>query len=128
MITKKFIAIIVLVLVFGGLVAFQQIYVDGSVGQMRQEIQALDALLEEENLEASIEQAEKIVGIWNEREAVICLFVDFRDIEAIGRQADLVVSHLGNADFELAKVECNTLMRVLNTFGKMVNIDWQNVI
>ncbi len=127
MITKKFIAILVLMAFLAGIVTFEQIYIDTSVATMKQEINVLISSLEEENLADSTAQAEKIVKMWQEREMIICLFVDYRDIEQIGKQSDLVLSHLKNSDFELAKVECNTLKKVLDTFGNMVNIDWQNI-
>ena len=127
MITKKFIAILVLMAFLAGIVTFEQIYIDTSVATMKQEINVLISNLEEENLANSTAQAEKIVKMWQEREMIICLFVDYRDIEQIGKQSDLVLSHLKNSDFELAKVECNTLKKVLDTFGNMVNIDWQNI-
>ena len=84
--------------------------------------------LDEENLESSKIMAEKIVDDWDIRESVICLFVDFRDIEQIGRQADLVLSHLNNQDFDLARVECNTLQRVVETFRDMVRVDITNIL
>lgn len=127
MITKKFIAILVLMAFLAGIVTFEQIYIDTSVATMKQEINVLISSLEEENLADSTAQAEIIVKMWQEREMIICLFVDYRDIEQIGKQSDLVLSHLKNSDFELAKVECNTLKKVLDTFGNMVNIDWQNI-
>lgn len=127
MITKKFIAILVLMAFLAGIITFEQIYIDTSVATMKQEINVLISNLEEENLADSTAQAEKIVKMWQEREMIICLFVDYRDIEQIGKQSDLVLSHLKNSDFELAKVECNTLKKVLDTFGNMVNIDWQNI-
>lgn len=127
MITKKFVAIMILILILGGLVAFEQVYVDQSVATMLDEIKVLDNALEEQDLASSSAQAQKIIDMWKEKEAIICLFVDYRDIESIGRQADLVLSHLGNEDFELAKVENNVLQHVVETFGNMVGIDWQNI-
>lgn len=127
MITKKLIAIFVLVGVLAGLVIWEQVYTDNALNNMLTNIQSLEVELEAENLEQSRVLAQKINDTWDKNEAIICLFVDFRDIEQIGRQADLVVSHLGNEDFELARVECNTLQRVVETFKDIVKFDWQNI-
>ena len=125
--TKKFIAILVLVLAVIGIVTWEQIYTNNSISSLLNEVDVLSTEISNENLETSKIQAQKIIDMWEKEEAVICLFVDFRDIEQIGKQADLVLSHLENNDFELAKVECNTLKRVVETFENMVGLDWQNV-
>lgn len=125
--TKKFIAILVLVLAVIGVVTWEQIYTNNSISSLLNEVDVLSTEISNENLETSKLQAQKIIDMWEKEEAVICLFVDFRDIEQIGKQADLVLSHLENNDFELAKVECNTLKRVVETFENMVGLDWQNV-
>ena len=125
---KKIIMVLVLVLVLGGIVVWEQVYTDSSINTMLENIKVLESGLDEENLESSKIMAEKIVADWDKRESVICLFVDFRDIEQIGRQADLVLSHLNNQDFELARVECNTLQRVVETFRDMVRVDITNIL
>ena len=125
--TKKLIAILILVVALAGIVTWEQVYTDNSISSMLGEISTLSTEIENKDLESSKVQAQKIIDKWEKEEAVICLFVDFRDIEQIGKQADLVLSHLENEDFELAKVECNTLRRVVETFENMVGIDWQNI-
>lgn len=125
--TKKLITILVLVCVLTGIVIWEQVYTDNALYNMLDKIETLEVELNEENLDKSLEIANKITKVWDENESVICLFVDFRDIEQIGRQADLVVSHLKNQDFELAKVECNTLQRAVETFRDTVKFDWQNI-
>ena len=120
--------VLVLVLVLGGIVVWEQVYTDSSINTILENIEVLETGLNEENLESSKSMAEKIVKDWDKRESIICLFVDFRDIEQIGRQADLVLSHLNNQDFELARVECNTLQRVVETFRDMVRVDITNIL
>ncbi len=126
--TKRLIVILVVLLVLAGIVTVEQVYTDTSIDSMLTEIALLETQIDEENLEASTALAEQVVEKWNNYERIICLFVDFRDIEQIGRQTDLVLSHLQNEDFELARVECNTLERVVKTFKNMIQFDWQNII
>ena len=125
--TKKIIWIFALVLVLTGLVVWEQVYTDSAIQSMLENITVLENNLAEENLSASRDSAKVIVELWDEKVSIICLFVDFRDIEQIGRQTDLVYSHLLNEDFDLARVECNTLQRVIETFKDMVKFDWQNI-
>lgn len=125
--TKKLITILALVVVLAGIVTWEQVYTDSALNNMIEKIETLEDELVAENLDGSLNIAQNITHIWDENEKIICLFVDFRDIEQIGRQADLVVSHLKNNDFELAKVECNTLQRVVETFRDTVKFDWQNI-
>ncbi len=126
--TKRLIAILVLVLVLFGVVITEQVYTDTKINDLLENVALLESEIIAENLENSKVLAQKVVDMWNEYEKVICLFVDFRDIEQIGRQTDLVLSHLNNGDFELARVECNTLERVIETFNNMVRFDWQNIL
>jgi len=125
---KKFWAILVLVIIVGALATFEQVYLDRAIETMQSEVATLTELLDDENLEQSKQKTQKIINFWQKKETIICLFVDYRDIESIGKQADLVKSHLENSDFELAKVECNTLNHVVNTFGEMIGFDWHNVL
>ena len=101
--TKKSIAVLVLVVVLIGLVTLEQVYTDNAVNAMLTEVQNLTTQLQDENLDASKRSAQKIITMWDENEKVISLFVDFRDIEQIGRQADLVLSHLNNQDLSWQK-------------------------
>lgn len=125
--TKKAIWILVLIVTLTGLVVWEQIYTDKAIDTMLQDIVILENNLTEQNLETSRAQAQSLIDFWDKKESIICLFVDFRDIEQIGRQVDLVYSHLENSDFELATVECNTLQRVIETFRDMIKFDWQNI-
>lgn len=125
--TKKAIWILSLILTLTGLVVWEQVYTDNAIDTMLQDIVILENNIAEQNLEASRAQAQSLIDFWDKKESIICLFVDFRDIEQIGRQVDLVYSHLENSDFELAIVECNTLQRVIETFRDMVKFDWQNI-
>lgn len=125
--TKKAIWILALILTLTGLVVWEQVYTDNAIDTMLQDIVILENNIAEQNLEASRAQAQSLIDFWDKKESIICLFVDFRDIEQIGRQVDLVYSHLENSDFELATVECNTLQRVIETFRDMIKFDWQNI-
>ena len=125
--TKKAIWILVLIVTLTGLVVWEQIYTDKAIDTMLQDLVILENNLTEQNLETSRAQAQSLIDFWDKKESIICLFVDFRDIEQIGRQVDLVYSHLENSDFELATVECNTLQRVIETFRDMIKFDWQNI-
>ncbi len=125
--TKKLIVVLVLLLFLVGIVTFEQLYTDDSINRMLNGIDTLETSLDNEDIATSTAKINELVTLWDARESVICLFVDFRDIEQIGRQADLVRSHLLNEDFELARVECNTLQRVLETFRDMVHFDVANI-
>ncbi len=126
--TKKAIWILALIFTLTGLVVWEQVYTDNAIDTMLQDIVILENNIAEQNLEASRTQAQSLIDFWDKKESIICLFVDFRDIEQIGRQVDLVYSHLENSDFELATVECNTLQRVIETFRDMIKFDWQNIL
>lgn len=125
---KRIIVIACLFLVLICVVTFEQIYTDNATSTMIEQTQNLQVAIDENNLQKSISLASNIKDFWKEKEIAISLFVDYRDIEQIAKQINLVVSHLGNEDFELAKVECNLLFHIVSTFKNTVSFDWQNII
>ena len=126
--TKKTLAFIFLTIFLIGFVTFEQIYTNNALSTLKQEVNTLSTEIENENLNASKTQIKKVITMWNENEKIICLFVDFRDLENIGKFAVQVYSHLDNEDFELAKVECNSLQKAIDTFYNMISIDITNIL
>ncbi len=114
------------VLVVG--VILEQVYTDNTYAKMETDISSLQTNIKSSKLEESRKLADSIDDFWNNREVVLSLFVDYRDIEQIGRQLELIKAHLGNEDFELAKVECNLLEHIVKTFHNTIGFDWQNII
>ena len=126
--TKKTLAFIFLTIFLIGFVTFEQIYTNNALSALKQEVNTLSTEIENENLNASKTQIKKVISMWNQNEKIICLFVDFRDLENIGKFAVQVYSHLDNEDFELAKVECNSLQKAIDTFYNMISIDITNIL
>jgi len=114
------------VLVVG--VILEQVYTDNTYAKMETDISSLQTNIKSSKLEESRKLADSIDDFWNNREVVLSLFVDYRDIEQIGRQLELIKAHLGNEDFELAKVECNLLEHIVKTFHNTIGFNWQNII
>jgi len=125
--TKKIVFLLTLFLSLIGVICFEQVYTENALSNMTQKVDSLQASINSENLSSSKEQIDEIISIWKEKEKVICLFVDYRDIEQIGKQANLVDTHLINKDFELAKVECSALKHAINNFSNMVKFDFFNI-
>ncbi|MBQ8762152.1 MAG: DUF4363 family protein [Clostridia bacterium] len=125
---RRFWIIIALSVVLLSAVILEQIYTDNAVQTLINNTQTLQTSIENENLTESKQQALEIKEYWDNNEVIISMFVDYRDIEQIGRQIELVNSHLDNEDFELAKVECNLLLHITTTFKNTIGFDWQNII
>ncbi len=125
--TKKIVFLLTLFLGLIGVICFEQIYTEDALSNISQSVEKLQSSIQNENLNLSKDQISEIISTWKEREKVICLFVDYRDIEQIGKQANLVDTHLSNNDFELAKVECNALKHAINNFSNMVKFDFFNI-
>ena len=125
--TKKIILVLCLFIGLVGVISFEQLYTEKALSDMFSRVNALQDSIKEENLDDSKSKSHDIVSFWADKERVICLFVDYRDIEQITKQANLVVSHLDNKDFELAKVECNALHQAVENFSNMVKFDFWNI-
>ena len=127
MMTKKIVFVVCLFVTLVGVICFEQIYTENSLSNITTEVNQLQTFIKTSDLTSCNNQINKIESMWAEREKIICLFVDYRDIEQIGKQANLVKSHLNNQDFELANVECNALMRAIENFSNMVKFDFFNI-
>ena len=125
--TKKIVFVVCLFVTLVGVICFEQIYTENSLSNITTEVNQLQNYIKTSDLTSCNNQINKIESMWAEREKIICLFVDYRDIEQIGKQANLVKSHLNNQDFELANVECNALMRAIENFSNMVKFDFFNI-
>ena len=118
--------IIFVILIFG--VCLEQAYIDNTYKNMEQKTISLQTSILNQDEQKSLNNVEDIDGYWNKKEVVFSLFVDYKDIEQIGRQISLIKSHINNQDFELAMVECNLLLHILSTYYSTISFDWQNII
>lgn len=125
---KRFIVILVLLVALIGGVITQQIYTDTSLDNVKSEVISLQTDIEQENLEKSEQRTNNLKDYWANVEMVLSLFVDYREIEQIGRQIELISQHLDNEDFELASVECGLLLHVVETYQNTISFDWHNII
>jgi hypothetical protein len=125
--TKKILLVCVLFLALVGVVVFEQIYTENSLNMMFDKISSLQTEIDNKDLAQSKRLVSSLREFWKDREKVICLFVDYRDIEQISKQTSLVISHLDNSDFALAKVESNALFQAVANFSNMVKFDFWNI-
>ena len=109
-------------------VFFEQRFIDLSCETLKTQTQILTQCIESENLEQSKQKCDELKKLWEEKEVVLSLLVDFKDIEKIGSQLTLVSAHLDNQDFDLAFVESKVLFHALKVFGSTVSFDPQNII
>ncbi len=125
--TKKIIFLVCLFASLVGVALFEQIYTEDALKEITTEVSSLQSLILEKDLDKSFAKVEEVESIWADKEKIICLFVDYRDIEQIGKQANLVKTHLLNNDFQLAKVECFALQHAIDNFTNMVKFDFFNI-
>ncbi len=111
-----------------GTVIWQQIYTDTTMNTVIEKAQVLSDNLMRGEVDDAPTQAKEMLDYWHTREVIVSLFVDYRDIEQIGRQADYVLAYVESGDWELARVECEQLLHVTQTFANIVSLDWQNII
>jgi len=110
-----------------GVVIFQQIYTDNAMSTFVDKSNELSQTLLDDDLDKSRSQAKELVEFWHSKELLISLFVDYRDIEQIARQADYVLAYIESGDLQLAYVECSQLIHVSSTFHNIVKVDWHNI-
>ena len=111
-----------------GTVVWEQVYIDNTVNKLQELSGDLYANLEQDNLTESKALANEVHNYWNERQTIITLLVDFRDIEQLGRQSSYIISYLDDEDFELARSECQQFIHLLENFGNMTRFDMHNIL
>ena len=119
--------IIILLVALIGIVIFEQVYTDNAMSTFIDESNQLAQTLLDEDEQSSLTLATRLTSFWHSREMLISLFVDYRDIEQIGRQADYVLAYIQSGDLQLAYVECSQLIHVASTFHNIIKIDWHNI-
>lgn len=127
MVKRVWFVLVLFVVLLGGVIV-EQVYTDNTYNKIENDISLLQQTIESAKLENSKTLAANLDDYWSGREVVLSLFVDYRDIEQIGRQLDLIKSHLSNEDLELATVECNLLKHIVQTYHNTIGFDWQNII
>ena len=127
MVKRVWFVLVLFVVLLGGVIV-EQVYTDNTYSKMENDISLLQQTIESAKLENSKTLAANLDDYWSGREVVLSLFVDYRDIEQIGRQLDLIKSHLSNEDLELATVECNLLTHIVQTYHNTIGFDWQKII
>lgn len=125
---KRFWTIISLLVILLSIAIFEEVYTNNVTNDLKTKTNELYENIQSENLTLSSQNAEDLKNYWHNKEIIISMFVDYRDIEQIGKQISLIVSHLSNTDFELAKVECNLLLHMIETFDITISFDFQNII
>ncbi len=128
MISKKFVVVLVLSILLIGVITFEQVYTDNAINDLTKQVDKLNMAIEVQDYNNSQKHIDGIIRTWEKDESIICLFVDFRDIENIGKQAMLVKGYIDNQDFELAHVEAQVLATTILTFKNMISFDWQNIV
>ncbi len=127
MVKRNIVVFLLFFFLLGG-VLLEQKYIDDSFINMKTEVLSLQQNIKEENLSNSKQKINSIKKYWDDREFVLSLFVDYKDIDQIGKQIKLIEAHLQNVDFELAFVECELLFHIVKTYYNTVGFDWQNII
>ncbi len=127
MVRRNIIFLLLFCALLGG-VLLEQNYIDSTLFEMEEQIEGLQSDIKDENLSNSSKDIASIKSYWHDKEIVFSLFVDYKDIDQIGKQIELIDEHLTNVDFELAAVECGLLLHIVKTYHSTVSFDWQNII
>ena len=110
-----------------GVVVWEQTFIDNTLKEITLKSNQLYASLEEEDLTQSKALANEVHKYWKEREGVISLIEDYRDIEQIGKQSCYIIAYLDDEDFELARSECLQFLHLIKNFSRMVSFDLHNI-
>ena len=127
MVKRNIVVFLLFFFLLGG-VLLEQNYIDESFINMKTEVLSLQQNIKDESLSNSKQKINSIKKYWDDREFVLSLFVDYKDIDQIGKQIKLIEAHLQNVDFELAFVECELLFHIVKTYYNTVGFDWQNIV
>ena len=119
--------LILAVLLIGSLIG-AQIYVDNTIDTLSAKTKTLQAAISDGNKPKSITTAESIEKFWGKHQVYLTAILDHNEIEEIGKQINLVLSHLRADDLASALVECNALLYQAETSIAIFRFDFQNIL
>lgn len=126
----RYVIIMLMFLVLIGLVCAEQIFVRNTINLMKLKVN--DLIVEIDSIDAIDNQSvtQKIQDldyIWMQKEQVLCLIVNHKDMENVGEQIAKLKTLISQNNKQKAEQELDLLNYYIDCYEHFVSISWQNL-
>lgn len=127
---SRYITIVCLFLLLIAVVVAEQIFVRNTIDTMQIKVNELNHEVQVANEISSSNFTQKISEIetlWNEKEQILCLIVNHKDMENVGEQIAKLKVLFSQNDKQKAEQELELLIYYIDNYEHFVSISLQNL-
>ncbi len=124
---RRFLIVLVLLVVIG-LGVIDLVIINGTFNSITNQINAIDETYEGEITEELKNKADGLHGYWHEKEHVLNMFVQFRDVEMLGKQIDLVKAMIEYDETEGLNIEISQMQNMVKTVQSVYAFNFYNLL
>lgn len=122
---KRGVCIVIISLFLIGFSVFEGVFTKNVVNNMEKSANEIVLLLE--NGEQVKTKVDELNDYWKQKESMICLFINHKDMEEIGRSLKKAQAHLENEDKQSALIEMKSLVDEVSSFKHVSEFNIQNI-
>ena len=122
---KRGVCIVIISLFLIGFSVFEGVFTKNVVNNMEKSANEIVLLLE--NGEQVKTKVDELNDYWKQKESMICLFINHKDMEEIGRALKKAQAHLENEDKQSALIEMKSLVDEVSAFKHVSEFNIQNI-
>ncbi len=123
---------IIIFLLFSALITgavMEQIYIKQSIDGLQQKISVLEQEIDKNfQSEQSFNQVEEIRVYWHNREKVLSMFINYKELKEIVVQISRLQQTMWQGDEENTYIELTVLKNITTSTEKVIGFNFQNVI
>ena len=126
----RYFIIVFLTIILIGLVVAEQLFVRSTIDLMQQETESLKTeLTSAENINSQnlIDKINYIDKTWTDKENILCLIVNHKDMEKVGEQIEKLKVLIPQNQKQQAEQEMELLIYYINGYEHFVSISFQNL-
>ena len=124
---RKFLILLVLLTVVG-IGVIDHIIINGTFNAITEKIDAIETEYNGQITENLKQQAEDLHSYWHGKEHVLNMFVQFRDVEMLGKQIDMVKSMIQFDTNENLDIEISQMQNMVKTVQNVYAFNFYNLL
>lgn len=128
---KKIIHILIIVFFIAAVCVTEQLLVQeylATLNQKTSNIKNLLATTEDLTLNDLPNYTDELDKYWNEKEKVLCTFINHKDIEEIGKEINIMKTAITNNDKSKYEESLNLVKYYLASYQHILGINLQNIL
>jgi len=131
--SKKFIIIMVMILMLVGLATFEVLYAKETIQNIDDELKQIQtniSVVMEENgdSEELLSSTSDLLDYWNKRESILCLMFNHNDMKDLGKEITETKAYLEKDNLEEAYIHSELAILQIESLRHILQINFQNIL